>query len=333
MDKILKIGLFIILVACAGTNPYIRQAKIYHSQRNFQALKSMCEEWIQDEPANPYAYLWLGRAYAFMNKFIESANNFKKGLSLAQDKSMYLKEFDEIPTTYYNAGVLYANKDSVDNAIEYFGLSYSLDSTKVEALLYISSLYQKKNDTENARKYINMAYSKNPDNPEALYFYALFIKDEKPDEAEKVLKKLVGIEKDKPRGYSLLGEIYILKKDYKEAIPLLKKAYELDTTNLDNFYNYSFALLQAGKTKDAIANLEDLKNKRADDPNIYFLLGSAYEEIGDLKNALKNYDAAVALKPESIDFLKAKAAVLVKMGRQSEAYKILLKVKELEKKK
>ncbi len=157
MDKILKTGVFIVMIACAGTNPYIRTAKIYHSQRNFQALKDMCEEWVRDEPTNPDAYLWLGRSYAFMNKFIEAANSFKKGLSLAQDRPKYLKEFNEIPTTYYNAGILYNQIDSVDKAIDYFNLSYSLDSTRVEPLLYISSLYQKKNDTENAKKYIKMA--------------------------------------------------------------------------------------------------------------------------------------------------------------------------------
>lgn len=333
MDKLLKTGFFFILIACAGTNPYVRQAKIYHSQRNFQALEKMCEEWIQKEPENPEAYLWLGRSYTFMNKFIEAAGSFEKGLSLTQDKAKYLKEFTEIPTTYYNAGVLHAKQDSIERAIKYFNLSYSLDSTKTEALLYVSSLYQKKNDQENARKYIEIAYKKNPENPDVLYFYALFIKNENPDEAEKVLKKLVEKEKDKPRGYSLLGEIYLLSKKYDEAIPLLKKAYELDTADLDNFYNYSFALLQAGKTKNAIANLELLKKKRSDDPDVYFLLGSAYEEVGDFKNALKNYDSAIALDPERIDFLKAKAALLVKMGRQNEAYKVLLKVKELEKKK
>lgn len=333
MDKLLKIVFFFMFVACAGTNPWVRQAKIYHSQRNFESLKNMCEEWIQKEAENPLAYLWLGRSYAFMNKFIEAAKNFKKGLSLAKDKSIYLKEFSEIPTTYYNAGVLYAQMDSVDEAIGYFKLSYSLDSTKAEALLYISSLYQKKNDTENAKKYMEFAYRKNPRNPDVLYYYALFIKDEKPDEAEKVLRELLEIEKDKPRGYSLLGEIYILNKKYDEAIPLLKKSIELDTTNLDNFYNYSFALLQAGHTKEAIINLENLKKKRCEDANVYFLLGSAYEEINDFRNALLNYDSAIQLEPERIDFLKAKAALLVKMGKQNEAYKILLKVKEMEKEK
>ncbi len=323
----------IILIGCAGTNPYVRQAKIYYSQKNFESLKNMCEEWTEKEPTNPESYLWLGRSYAFLNKFIESAINFEKGLNLAKDKTKYLKEFQEIPTAYYNAGIIYAQKDSVDKAINYLNLSYSLDTTNAQALLNIGSLYQKKNDEKNAKKYITLAYKKGQNVPDILYYYALYIKEENSEEAEKVIEKLIEIEKDNPRGYSLLGEIYLIKKEYKKASEFLKKAYSLDTLNLDNLYNYSFSLLQAGEVKEAIYHLEYLKSKRVEDANAYFLLGTAYEEINDLKNALNNYEKATLLEPDRIDFLRAKAALLIKMGKKNEAYKVLLKIKELEGKK
>ncbi|MEO0232571.1 MAG: hypothetical protein ABIM49_03055 [candidate division WOR-3 bacterium] len=333
MKKYIYIIGSIILIGCAGTNPYLRQAKIYYSQKNFETLKNMCEEWTEKEPNNPESYLWLGRAYAFLNKFIESAKNFEKGLNLAKEKTKYLKEFQEIPTTYYNAGIIYAQHDSIDKAINYLSLSYSLDTTNAQALLNIGSLYQRKNDDENAKKYITLAYKKGQDIPDILYYYALYIKEENPEECEKVLKKLIEIEKGNARGYALLGEIYILKKEYKKASEFYKKAYELDTLNLDNLYNYSFSLLQGGEVKEAIYHLENLKSKRVEDANVYFLLGTAYEEINDLKNALNNYEKATILEPERIDFLKAKAALLIKMGKQSEAYKVLLRIKELEGKK
>ncbi len=325
-------ALWIIIIGCAGGNPYLRQAKIYGSQKNFESLKNVCEEWIKKEPTNPESYLWLGRAYAFLNNYIESAKNFEKGLNMAKDKKEYLKEFQEIATVYFNAGIVYSQKDSIEKAIKYFNLSYETDTTKVEALLNISGLYQKKNEIENAKKYIKMAYEKGKENPDILYYYSLYIKDEDPLECEKIAKKLIEIEKNNARGYSLLGEIYIGKKDYKKAAEFYKKAYELDTLNLDNLYNYSFSLLQGGEVKEAIYNLENLKSKRTDDANVYFLLGSAYEEIKDFKNALENYDKAIYYEPEKIDFLKAKANILIQMGKKEEAYKVLLKIKEMEKK-
>lgn len=182
-------ALWIIIIGCAGGNPYLRQAKIYGSQKNFESLKNVCEEWIKKEPTNPESYLWLGRAYAFLNNYIESAKNFEKGLNMAKDKKEYLKEFQEIATVYFNAGIVYSQKDSIEKAIKYFNLSYETDTTKVEALLNISGLYQKKNEIENAKKYIKMAYEKGKENPDILYYYSLYIKDEDPLECEKIAKK------------------------------------------------------------------------------------------------------------------------------------------------
>lgn len=333
MKKYIYIIGSVVLIGCAGTNPYLRQAKIYYSQKNFETLKKMCEEWTEKEPNNPESYLWLGRSYAFLNKFIESAKNFKKGLDIAKEKEKYLKEFKEIPTAYYNAGIIYAQQDSIDKAINYLTLSYSIDTTNAQTLLNIGSLYQRKNDKENAKKYITLAYKKGQNVPDILYYYALYIKEEKPDECENVVKKLIEIEKNNARGYALLGELYVLKKEYKKASEFFKKAYELDTLDLDNLYNYSYSLLEAGEVKNAIYYLENLKSKRVEDANVYFLLGTAYEEINDFKNALSNYEKAIFLEPEKIDFLKAKANILIKMGKQNEAYKVLLKIKEIEGKK
>jgi hypothetical protein len=43
MKKFISIG-WIIIIGCAGGNPYLRQAKIYSSQKNFETLKNMCED-------------------------------------------------------------------------------------------------------------------------------------------------------------------------------------------------------------------------------------------------------------------------------------------------
>ena len=98
--------------------------------------------------------------------------------------------------------------------------------------------------------------------------------------------------------YRNLGKAFYENPDtHLKAVEELKKALDLRPDSIREQINYSLALLRAGQTEQAVADL--LKAQKADPklPYTWFNLGIAYKKAGDYPKAIEQFRGMIALTP------------------------------------
>ena len=83
-----------------------------------------------------------------------------------------------------------------------------------------------------------------------------------------------------------------------QAVDEFKKALDLARDSKREQLNYGLALLRGGKTKEGVAQLEQVQKRFPDLPHTYFNLGIVYKKDGDFDKALPQFERMVKLAPD-----------------------------------
>ncbi len=144
-----KIGFFLILLvlfSCA-TNPHATAVKIYMTQQNFGKMLKEAKTWVEGEPNNPEAYLWLSRAYTLNKDYINAVNN----LFIAIDKGLTKNLEDIDRTTLFNGGITAGQNKNFDLAIKCFQKLKELEHTNPRVYMNLAAFYQNKGEKDKAK--------------------------------------------------------------------------------------------------------------------------------------------------------------------------------------
>lgn len=167
------------------------------------------------------------------------------------------------------------------------------DKKKVALSLYeMGKVYFNKEDYKKAAIYFKKAILKDPSN---LIFYnslaSVYIKNNKLDKAEAILKKGLRIDED-VQIYHNLGTINYQRERYKRALGYFKKALELEPQNAKRI----------------------------------FRLGLCYEKLDQINEAKDAFEKAVFLDPNNTNYLLALSRVFLKLKNIPQAKAVLKKV-------
>ena len=75
--------------------------------------------------------------------------------------------------------------------------------------------------------------------------------------------------------------------------------------------------------------LKEAEANRANSAEAYFQVGNIAESDGDLRDAYNNYQAAAQLKPSELKYIETYQATCYRLGKYSEAHKLLEKLSEI----
>ena len=89
------------------------------------------------------------------------------------------------------------------------------------------------------------------------------------------------------------------------------------------------ALLEQGKSEQALPLLVDYCSSHSGDARAWFLLGAAYHQTGKPEHALQSLEHALSIEPLSLQARSAKGAVLCDLGRWREALQVYRKALHL----
>jgi tetratricopeptide (TPR) repeat protein len=108
-------------------------------------------------------------------------------------------------------------------------------------------------------------------------------------------RKVTELDPTLPAGFLNLGQAFMESQDYANAVPALKHALQLDPNLASAHLLLGYALLAQGYAAQAIPHLQKVNEQGA--------LGVAQIETGDLPQAVKNLQAALAKRPNDPDLL------------------------------
>ena len=149
------------------------------------------------------------------------------------------------------------------------------------------------------------------------------------DEAKKIYKEIIEIEKENFQAIHLLGVIFFQQKDYIQAIQLIEKSLNINNKNYSALNNLGNILLELKKYPEAIEKYEKALNLNKNYTAAIYNLGNVYKAISKYKIALEYYYKAIISDPKFFDAYYDYAELLERTGRIEEALKYYYKLSEL----
>lgn len=118
----------------------------------------------------------------------------------------------------------------------------------------------------------------------------------KPEEGIEILKEVITEIKNLSKAYSNLASIYRSQGRPDDAIQVLKMGYEFIPDSYMIFSGYLGNLSEAGRWDEVLSVFEGSTFKQLEfDPYVWDLVGQAYLQTGDYKNALVFCERAVSI--------------------------------------
>jgi len=245
-----------------------RKIKEYEDKLNTKYLK-----WqIYYNGAVEYFENDLQKASELAEKSLEVEDKEKVSLSYSLMAKMMLnsKKMEEAKKLYAKAmeadknniepylylGHYYLSKNKSEDALKYFNEALTIDSTKIEIYELIGQAYLLDKKYNEAIKSLKKAVSVSGEKPTALYNLMLAYYEGKDyDSAIKSGKDVLAMEKVEGRVltkvYNLMGQTYEEKKDYKDAVDIIKEAIDKGVNNCDSYSLLAHAYYKLGKLKES----------------------------------------------------------------------------------
>jgi tetratricopeptide (TPR) repeat protein len=248
---------------------------------NDNALK-LSEEALKISPNSGAARLLLSAAMMRQGNFKDSRTSLQQILAAKPDQ----------PETLLELGVLNLMEKKYDEAGTVFRKAYEADPTNLKGLLGQSESFLLMGKPEEAVKIVQLEVTRFPNRNDLKRNLAdIQFRTGHIDEAIKTYQALMPLYKDNPRLvgdlYARIGDGYIRKKDFPEAITQLRKAHELEPDSTQIINALALLLENGGNHVEARKLYQESISRKGDDPealnNLAYLMA---ETGGNLDEAL-----------------------------------------------
>lgn len=186
-------------------------------------------------------------------------------------------------------GYILLNLQLYDESIAIFERILSESPSNTEALLNLALAYEKAGEYEKSLKAVNILYTLEP-TEDVLFQKGLILQSNKKfDEAIAVFKLLLDSSFYAKEANEEIGNIYLIKANYKLSLEYYQRAIELDPMDAGNWYAAGicyYYMERFYKAIDCLNNCIALDEKH---PFAYQYLGNSYIGLGRFKQALRFY--------------------------------------------
>lgn len=153
-----------------------------------------------------------------------------------------------------------------------------------------------------------------------LYAKAMMLRIEKKhDEAVKICKKAISLDKTHPFPWNILGRVYYDMENYEQSLTSFEKAVQLSPDFLPAFSNMGAAAYALKDYRGAVRYFQKAISLDANAVQAYYGLGTVQETMGNDEAALEMYSKSLEIEPKFISALQKTAELQIKTGRYQEA--------------
>jgi Tfp pilus assembly protein PilF len=160
--------------------------------------------------------------------------------------------------------------------------------------------YAELGDYARAVEQFEKAIEANPRNVYAYRAWAMVLSvQNKPGEAEALLRRALAIAPDDPYVHWRLGQVLARQYKREEAEGSLREAIRHDPTLISPFRDLAVLLASQGKSTEARAVVDEAIRLKPKEPVLYCLLGDLLADSGDIAAASNAYDKAMQIAQQT----------------------------------
>ncbi len=288
--------------------------RYYLFKKNHDQAINVLTKGLAVTPGNR-GYLKLrGEIYASMKKYGEAEKDFRDIMSAKPNN----------PLGYIEMGRLMLAQRKADKAIEWFKKAYNTEQGWKVAVPALVKTYLAKDDKKSALQVVENEVKKRPTSALAFYYLGT-VRAAKGDfeGAEEAFRKTAELAPEWPQVYRALAELYLARGKISEATAQVEQMYEKSRSptvgiNLATLYEYQ------GKYEKAAGIYRELLKKYKKSPillnNLAYLYAEYSKDKKELEKAADMISQALALKPETPNFLDTAAWIAYKQGKLNAAW-------------
>ncbi|WP_109302426.1 lipopolysaccharide assembly protein LapB [Aquimarina sp. AU474] len=281
--NILLISLLGLVSILNAQSPALAVAdSLYHLDDFSNAI----QKYQEVTPKDQYILLQIAKAHRAKGTYTDALSYYKKAITEYSSDAVTKYEYAKLLTTtrkFIKADSVYSIlasdyptnpnfqyrlgiakkllKDST--SITYFKKAFSLDSTHQKSCFQISKYYLKKRNYDMVWETANLGLHSYPENVELI---------------------------------SILGQNFLLRKDYYGALPYFEKLLALNHKNEFVHSKLGLCYNQTNNFKEAIVHFTEALKYNNKIPERYSMLAYAYQRTENYDKALEYYKTALSLK-------------------------------------
>ena len=299
---------------------------LYFRMREFEKAEKEFKTAIRLDPMNTAAHNNLGSIYSMRRQYDRAETEFRRALNTDPEK-------ENVMGIRFNLGKIYIDTKDFAKAEQEFTAILSIDPDNIDAHHNLGNIYKIMNETEKAKNEFKTIKKLDPKNvsaytelgeiyaglkdhefairefksvlelaPENLYarIYLGRIYNEMKDYDRAIREFLTILEYDPKNVYAHinLGRVYTDSEEYDNAIEKFKTVLELDPKDARACYMLGNLLAEKKQAfREAIPYLKQGLSINPRHFDSFVLLGNCYLNIGNMHDALREFERAISLRP------------------------------------
>lgn len=213
--------------------------------------------------------------------------------------------------------------DQAQKAISELQAILKLAPDDSESALWLSRLYRAENRTDDAEKVLRGILGREPDNGPALEQLSQLLIDEGRSPEAVTLLAQAADDFASPDVYDLLGDAYTQSKDYAKAESAYSKAVDLDSEDPGHRHGLADTLTTEHKYAEALEQYKKLSQLEPATSDNYLRMSQLYRQLGQFSDAEASLMRAKQLSPGNLEVLDNEALLYEDQGRYDDAVRVL----------
>ena len=279
---------------------------------------------LELEPESPVILGHLAEIYAESQHIRDAVLLAQKALKIDPNNAdahrllarIYVRTLGDI-----NAGQV--QQENLEKAVQQFEAVLRIEPRDTRAALWLARLYRFENRPADAEKVLRGILEHEPDDESALEQMSQLLIDENRSQEAIGLLTEAASESASPDLYDLLGDAYLEAKDFARAEAAYRKAVEEDPDDPGHRHGLAQALLAQDKYADALAQFQRLSQLEPGTAENYLRVSQLARRLGRFDEAQSSLLRAKQLAPGNLEVLYNEALLYEDQGRYADAVKVL----------
>ena len=282
-----------------------RKGYCFYRLGNYEDAIAEFERIVKIDSTNRNALHQLGQLYSRNNQYTKSAGSYKKLISLDSLNSFHYKQYAAVAS----------QADDIPTAVTNYLMTIKLNPRDIEAYGALTNVLLETEAYQMADSIVTIALSYYPEsNQLRLLLAKAFLGEKKYQEVLDNVEELL-IKSDTTQAHArLLGIAYFQLDQYEKVISCMNFLLKADA-KADWIFYYIGASYQGLKNHEQAIKFLSRAIEEGISENIsmyYTILAFNYEEVKDIKNAIRYYKAAYESSKSDI--------LLYHLARNSDVY-------------